>query len=258
MKIYAGVEKGNRVHKDHCEDRVLVGREIIDQGYYETELNTPVFLAAVSDGVGGRPMGWLAAKTVLETLSQISLENMQDNKQLLETVKLANEKIFRLSRNDKECKGMATTLSLLKISNGVATILHLGDTRVYQLIPMQGIYMLKQLTKDQNNMTWWMELPEYEDYTEQELKTRRGWYAITSYIGMNSEDLEDKVQIIDQISLNGMFILTSDGIHDYIPHHEFRKALSMDAEPKEIIRELMKKAKDNGSVDDQSIIIVKP
>ena len=62
MKVYAMVQKGNREGKINCDDRALVGKVVLDQGYYETDTDNTNTVLAVSDGVGGSPAGWKAAE----------------------------------------------------------------------------------------------------------------------------------------------------------------------------------------------------
>lgn len=74
-------------------------------------------------------------------------------------------------------------------------------------------------------------------------------------MGMNTENLKKQVKIIDDMEAEGIIVITSDGIHDFIERDLFRKIILEDKEPKDKMKELMKLARDNGSDDDQSIII---
>ena len=72
---------------------------------------------------------------------------------------------------------------------------------------------------------------------------------------MQTEQLEEAIQIVTNIGNSGMFILTTDGVHDYVEAQEFEEILHAAIPIRQKIDVIMERARENGSVDDQSIII---
>ena len=257
MKVYAMVQKGTREGKINCDDRALVGNVVLDQGYYETDTDNTNTVLAVSDGVGGSPAGWKAASLTLEGIRCLTNTPIFGNDELVDTLAGVNEDLRAMSMKIESWRGMAATLSMVRIIDSEMKVLQLGDSRVYSLIDYQGISMLRQITTDQNNLLRWLEDPVYEKLgaSEEDLKNKEGWNSIISYMGMNTENLKKQVKIIDDMEAEGIIVITSDGIHDFIERDLFRKIILEDKKPKDKMKELMKLARDNGSDDDQSIII---
>lgn len=256
MKIYARVRKGCDANKIKCDDRILIGNEVLSEGYYEYVFEQDTLLLAVADGVGGRVAGWKAAEMALtELMSQAGDKTTYSQIFLSEVVKKANNTVSLFAAENEEFRGMASTLSVLGFSEGKACVLHLGDTRIYRLCTEQAQVALQQLTMDWNLLNYWKSLPEYQYLDDSALKRDKKWNKLISYIGMNPDKLEREVQLLDRIPQEGIFLLTSDGIHDFVDNRQLSKVMCMEISMREKIEYLMDIAVENGSRDDQSIII---
>ena len=257
MKVYAAVARGIKAPEDKCDDRILVGDRVIEDGYIELTLDEKDTVLAVADGVGGSPCGYVAAQMALEELAKLHQSGEMRPEAIAKRVEQVNELVLRAGQENMQYAGMATTLSLLRFFDGKATCLHVGDTRVYQKKNVQGMKVFSQLTTDQNQMQMWLESGEAEDrgLTEEDLKHIRGWASIISWMGMEPFAFSERLKIKSEIVPQGMFVLTSDGIHDYIDKNEMRKILEEDISYEDKIARLMERARENGSRDDQSIIV---
>lgn len=107
-------------------------------------------LAVVCDGVGGLEQGEFASASIVYGLRQWICERVirQDGyaieKSLEECLRMWNQKLYTYAKEHHV--RMATTCSLLFIWNGEYIIVHVGDSRIYEL---QNNHCI-QLTKDQS------------------------------------------------------------------------------------------------------------
>lgn len=260
MKICAGVRMGSRPGKPQCDDRLLIGDKILSDGFYELETEEKNILLAVADGVGGCQAGWKAAEVTLEEIRALSPMAWETPEgvavsSMIAQLQAANNKLLFLAGTHGEFEGMASTVSMACVTEDEVKIFHLGDTRVYQLRNLQGHQVMRQLTEDHNLLRSWKAMPQYASLLDEELKQDDRWSHITSYMGMNSEELEAEVQVVENISRTGTFLLTSDGVHDYVEKSQLTEVLDRDVPLREKIELMMNMARENGSMDDQAVII---
>ena len=237
MKIYALTDKG--VNKDLNEDRVIVNKEIISDGKIETVLYDGIF--AIADGVGGNNGGAKASQFVAEKL--IDLIEVDNN-----SLRKINEDLLLSSIVEISNSNMATTLSGIQIKKDSCNLFSIGNTRVYIL---QGKVYLKQLTTDDSTLNYLLKTGQL---SQSDITSFNRKNEITAcFGGGNARYFKDMVSSID--SINNSFIITSDGIHDYIDIDQMEEiirdfGISLDA--CECFKEI---ARLNGSTDDISIII---
>ena len=252
MKIYARIDKNIRTHKKYCDDRILIGNVLLDDGYYEVEkLDGTDLVIAVADGVGGRPDGWRAASLSLQGLTVLNDSGIVDKQTVLETVAAVNDELLRRSG----VPGMASTLSFLKMADRTATLFHLGDTRIYSLSSIQGYTVFRAVTSDQNRLA---ALRCGDDADPEEIKRNApDWDHITAYMGMATKELREEAMIVENLPLTGSFLFTSDGVHDYVPEAAFRELLAAESDHRKKIEDVMALAREHGSADDQSVILLR-
>lgn len=259
MKVYASVRIGygkkdcGRV----CDDRILINHEIIDDGYFEGEYEEDGIILAVADGVGGTQCGWKAAETALGAMQTWDYKECDREEDIRSKFLEVNEEVLKVKREYEQYNQTATTLSALIVNKKNISVLHLGDSRIYQKRRFQGCRIFNQITEDKNNLLKWMEEADENGVvvSEETLKKKVGWDYITSYAGME-EDFEENVFFDNRAIADGIFVITSDGIHDFIDKEELNKILDEKASWKDKIYKIMDTSRNNGSCDDQSIIIL--
>lgn len=258
IKVYAGIRKGygKATQGRVCDDRILLGKQVGNMGYYEYETEGNSAIVAVSDGIGGCNSGWKAAEVALNEVANWADEEVRDDNALREAFLRVNDKVISESLVSLEYQGMAATLSLLVINDTSAKVLHVGDSRVYHYGTVQGHVFFKQITEDQNNMLLWRTEERNQDVPEKDFKNMFGWNHIISYVGMPAQSFEEHIYMLDVMNPKGIFILTSDGVHDFIEKKGLRKVLESEGTWKEKLENIMDTAVENGSCDDQSIIVV--
>ncbi|MBR1474606.1 MAG: protein phosphatase 2C domain-containing protein [Muribaculaceae bacterium] len=100
----------------------------------------PVFV--LCDGVGGNNYGEVASQTVANTLGQVisamDLSQGLSGEHLSDALGRAYDALDERAVN-AEYREMSTTMALLVIHGRGVTMAHLGDSRIYQFRPSQGI-----------------------------------------------------------------------------------------------------------------------
>lgn len=113
-------------------------------------------------------------------------------------------------------------MSALVFHEGKIILIHAGDSRIYQKRTLQGHTFFRQLTEDQDRLQKW--LAEEDDVTEEELKQRRGWNQIWGYLGLQEDEFQE-ICVVAPVLSGKTFVLTTDGIHDYIDKKTFSNLL---------------------------------
>ncbi|HTH36447.1 MAG TPA: protein phosphatase 2C domain-containing protein, partial [Pyrinomonadaceae bacterium] len=115
-------DRGLSENRPHNEDSFL---ELTEHGLF-----------AVADGVGGAQAGEVASQMAVEILAEAFI-NMGANADPEETMRIAldraNGAIFQMSHDLPQLSSMATTIAALHVNGDIATIAHVGDSRVYRM-----------------------------------------------------------------------------------------------------------------------------
>ena len=91
-------------------------------------------LFMVIDGVGGQAAGGEAAALALSMLrARLERETGPVDQRVREAIAVANNEIHRAAASRPDWNGMACVLTVAVIKDGVATIGHVGDTRLYKI-----------------------------------------------------------------------------------------------------------------------------
>ena len=102
MKILAITQKGT--NKVENEDRIVIGKSIIAEGYFQTNISSGV--VAIADGVGGNSAGAVASHFVAQELTN---RNAISQDCLIQI----NNDLLQLSCTCEDYSNMATTLSCI-------------------------------------------------------------------------------------------------------------------------------------------------
>lgn len=252
MKIAIQVVKGP--HKLECEDNSLIYCPENNQTQIYNECRqafaiTKPAIVAVADGVGGNPGGAMASHYVQENLLQkakkILSGEIADNK-LLPAI---NEDLDNYAKQQSGFERMATTFTCLKLSEDGIGFIHTGNSRVFIL---KNIY-IQQLSHDFTTYQYLVDRGEYdaaENCNKCEITSCLGGGATRNLTGIDIKPIHI------QHGLN-YFILTSDGIHEYVDANFMEDVLARDdiddlAKTDLFIEESLK----NNSEDDKTVILI--
>ena len=214
MRYIATADTDVGISKTTNQDSVLVKHADTDDG--------EILMAIICDGMGGLAKGELASATVVRELSKwfdeelpyeldnLDMEVIGDKWVLM--LKNINSKI--LDYGVKHRVSLGTTFSGILLVNDRYLIVHIGDTRVYQISDS-----LNQLTMDQTFIA--REIRRGTMTPEQAKKDKRR-NLLLQCIGA-SKTVEP--QVIHGTAQKGTYMLCSDGFRHEITEAEMFESL---------------------------------
>lgn len=202
-----------------------------------------IYLFAVADGVGSGYSGdKMSAYAINYLLSAINLNHNKPvawENVLYKASQNANIEVRNFLRKIQQHGG--TTLTAFIMDGWVATILHVGDSRLYLL--RNGI--LQQITQDHSE-----EIPsddvETSDVVETQIRLSKA-IGKTSYIEPDLMTL--KLQPDDRL------LLCTDGITGQIDDEELLQYL-LDAPIRNLARELIEVSNERKNTDNASVVVI--
>lgn len=243
LKIKAVTDTGHA--REHNEDRILVGDEILREGSRDITVNLrdkSIYLVAIADGMGGHNAGEVASETVLELMRErikslkLELTETELAKKIEEWAQEIHSRILEEGNRLPERKGMGTTLVAALFYGNFAYYLNVGDSRLYRL---RDGYLV-QVSKDHS------------------LRELTGNGNIPSNVILNSFGGGDKVFIdfapVSKRLFDGdMLLLCSDGLSDMLLDEEIEKFLNTCDDP---LFALLSEANSRGGKDNISVVLI--
>ena len=250
MRIYGYVEKG--IGKIECQDRVLIGDTILAGGFlaYDSD-ELPNMLVAVADGVGGYPGGEKASLLAVDSIRVLNRRTNLIEDDIRNLLEYTNEQIKQTGMINPEYEKMATTLTAVVMNSDKALTIHIGNCRLCTYKKY-----LQSVTKDQTVVAGMVSRGEI---TKEEAKASPLRNQIIACMGGGADSyfeplvIETNEKLLKQES---NLILTSDGIHDYLEEETLEDLLNSDCDIQVLCKKIAQSARENGSTDDISIIIV--
>ncbi len=223
-------------------------------------------LIIVCDGMGGQVAGGLASKIAVETVKDIYLNVKQDKidklfpdldesltgtaRRLVAAVRLANRRIFKTAIKFPKLRGMGTTVAAITFDSSLATMVHVGDSRILRLSDNK----ILQLTEDHS---WLNELIEDDEIDEEDIEAFSKKNVITRALGSSPAI---KIDIhCEKYKKDDMYILATDGMHNAIPQEEIKKLIykSKNGVLEKVAKFLTESAKAIDGSDNITVALVK-
>ncbi|MCU1288380.1 MAG: protein phosphatase [Acidobacteria bacterium] len=231
-------DKGLSEKRPHNEDSFL---ELGEQGLF-----------VVADGVGGAQAGDVASQMAVEILGEAFL-NMKSGSDAEDVMKMgierANAAIFQMSHDLPQLSTMATTIVALHLSGNIATIGHVGDSRLYRLDANGNLFR------------------ETQDHSVVEEEVRAGRMTATQAAHHPSRNVisralgaEPGVEVDMKTIMfdpNTSFLLCSDGITRHIDDYEIRDLLLSVSDPQDVCRLMKNICYERGAEDNLTAVIIK-
>ncbi len=216
-------------------------------------------LAIVADGMGGYNAGEIAsdlATTVLRTELSRAIADAQAfgaagwaQEAVGDAIGRANAAIFEAAQRDARCQGMGTTVVLTLFHDGVVTVAHVGDSRLYRW--RGGEFAC--LTRDHSLL---QEQIDRGTMTPEEARSSRNRNLVTRALGVDpvvEADIGDH-----PVQAGDLYLLCSDGLNDMLEDAEIAACLAARAgEPGEYARRLVEMANEKGGRDNVSVVLVR-
>jgi protein phosphatase len=237
----------------------LTSSAVTDRGLNEKRpLNEDSFLAdsergifAVADGVGGAEAGEVASKTAIEVLDEAFRHQVDgaDIEDLMElAIQRANASIHQMAQDHTKFSMMATTIVGLHLDGNVATIGHVGDSRLYRLTPAG------QLLRETQDHSVVEEEVRAGRMTPQQAANHPSKNVISRALGAeNGVEVDMKVIEVED---GTEFLLCSDGITRHIPDHELRQLLLAHEDLTTVCAELKQLCFERGAEDNLTAVLI--
>ncbi|MBQ2581142.1 MAG: serine/threonine-protein phosphatase, partial [Ruminococcus sp.] len=247
--IYGYTSKGSV--RSENEDRILVDGKIKSEGSRYSKTGAP-FIAAVCDGVGGERAGEIAAQTCLEELAAVHYRSTVDMRQVVMDI---HRKVKKNGVIGQGTLNMQTTLCALAVDEaGEAMCVNVGDSRMYRYVNAA----IRQISTDQSYRQFIYEHGSDGEVSNLDPKLEN---AIVSSVGSLSNEPEiELVQLVTRFGKepDDMILIVSDGISDYVSEQQLEIGMGLDLPIGQKLEAIAQLAVDNGSVDNISIVGIKP
>ncbi|MFP3915881.1 MAG: PP2C family protein-serine/threonine phosphatase [Actinomycetota bacterium] len=197
----------------------------------------PLFI--VADGMGGHVAGEVASRIAVDTATDI------DDTPGTRVVGANHALLLEVSENP-ELAGMGTTMTLLEISEGVARVAHVGDSRAYLLRDGD----LRQLTVDHTVAAEYVAAGQLSPEEAQNHPQRN---MITRALGLTQDLMVDETE--EEARAGDRFLLCSDGVNSMLKDSEIAQQLEAET-PEEAVWGLVEAANAAGGHDNISAVVV--
>lgn len=212
-------------------ESLIGGRKENQDSYGMADTRLGLFVV-VCDGMGGGPAGKTASSIATQTLIDYVSGADRDKSPysvLADAVKAANEAVLAAVNENPSLRGMGTTCVCLLIGTREAYIVHVGDSRCYQLRGSRAIFR----TADHSYVG---EMVRRGTLTEEEARNSNYSNIITRAIG-GTQDVEPEVDSVEY-KPGDRFALMTDGIWGAIPEAQLVKFLVEKKDPANLVPEI--------------------
>ncbi|WBS01970.1 bifunctional protein-serine/threonine kinase/phosphatase [Pseudoduganella sp. SL102] len=226
------------------------GRKAVNQDFHgsyvphEPQLSVKGAALAVADGIGSSDVSHIASETAVAAFLEdyYCTSDAWSVKTSVERVLAAtNSWLYAQTqqgqgRYDKD-RGYVCTLSAMVIKSNTAHLFHIGDTRISRVHAGPQGCALEPLTTD--HRVW----------------VSPGQSYLARALGVDAH-LEIDYRAVE-VRPGDLFMLASDGVHEYVSAAEVSEALSSGADLNEAARLLVARALANGSGDNLTVQLVR-
>jgi len=209
-------------------------------------------LFAVADGVGGAQAGDVASQMAMEILGEAFINGRKggDAEELMKiAIERANEAIFQMSHDLAQLSTMATTVVALHIEGTIATIGHVGDSRLYRLDPKGNFF---RETQDHSVVE---EEVRAGRMTQEQAANHPSRNVISRALGAeHSVEVDMKTIMIEP---DTTFLICSDGITRHIDDFQLRELLLFKDTPENICGRMKELCYERGAEDNLTAVIAR-
>ncbi|MFO1412904.1 MAG: PP2C family serine/threonine-protein phosphatase [Burkholderiales bacterium] len=216
-------------------------------------------IVAVADGMGGHRAGEVASRMAADLLLA-GLARAADRfhpharasgpaAAVVECIKRANRTIFEAGRADPRYRGMGTTVAAAVFYDDEATLAHVGDSRIYRVRNGE----LTLLTRDDSLLRDQVDLGVI---SAEEARHSHNRSLVTRAVGV-FESVTPHVQQ-ESAQPGDIYLVCSDGLNDLVEDTDIELIVSgLAANLPLAAQVLVQAAKDNGGLDNVSVILVR-
>lgn len=207
---------------------------------------------AVADGVGGAQAGEVASQMAVEILAE-AFTNLAPGADAESTMRAAlaqaNSAIYQMAHELPQLAAMATTIATLHLRANIATIGHVGDSRVYRL-DRDGA-----LTRETDDHSVVAEEVRLGRMTEEQAENHPSKNIISRALGAESSVEPDLKTIMAEAGTT--FLLCSDGVTRHVNDDEIKGVLTFGGSPEDVCQFLKKLCYERGAEDNLTAVVVR-
>jgi len=204
----------------------------------------PLFV--IADGMGGAQAGEVASRIAVETFQDELPEQGTGEEKLAGVARIANRRIYDISRSEHERAGMGTTLTAVYVEDGQLAIAHVGDSRAYLFRDGE----LGLLTQDHTLVG---ELVKRGKLTEEQAAEHPQRSIITRALGIDAEVEVDTWTY--GARAGDIVLLCSDGLTSMISEEQIVAVLSSEHDLDAAADRLIDEANEAGGRDNITVIL---
>lgn len=223
------------------------GRKSVNQDFHggsipnEPALSSKGVVLAIADGISSSKVSQIASETAVKCFLQdyyCTSDSWSVKKSGSRVLEATNSWLYAQTRNSphryNKDKGYICTFSAIIFKSNTAHLFHTGDTRIYRLDGEN----LEQLTNDHRHF-----VSAEENY-------------LTRALGIHNKLDMDYHTIT--VSEGDIFILTTDGVHEFVDHKTFHQIILENLESLDkAAQQLVEQALQSGSDDNLTIQIAR-
>jgi len=239
-----------KLYSSAVTDRGLNERRPLNEDSFLEDAERRIF--AVADGVGGAEAGEVASQTAIEVLDEAFRHQVDgaDIEDLMElAIQRANASIHRMSHEHQKLSMMATTIVVLYLKGNIATIGHVGDSRLYRFTPEGS---LVRETEDHSIVE---EEVRAGRMTPEQAANHPSKNVISRALGAE-ETVEVDLKTIP-VADGSCFLLCSDGVTRHITDNELRGLFFENDDLPSVCAELKRRCYERGAEDNLTAVVVR-
>jgi protein phosphatase len=207
---------------------------------------------AVADGVGGAQAGEVASQMAMEILAEAftNVPEATDAETVMRTaIERANTAIFQMAHQLPQLSSMATTIVALHVAGNIATIGHVGDSRLYR-VDRDG-----NIVRETDDHSVVAEEVRAGRMTEEQAEAHPSRNIINRALGADMLVEPDLKTIM--VEPGTAFLLCSDGVTRHVDDQEIKGVLTFGGTPDDVCEYLKGLCYERGAEDNLTAVVVK-
>lgn len=227
-----------------------------EDSYFAKKYSDEVSLYIVADGLGGYEGGEIASRLLTIKMSRYFEEHLNDDLKdesivsdiLLTALDKINGEIYKMEKSSPKYNGMGTTIVLVAVIYNKVYYLSVGDSRLYYISNDRNF--IKQITEDDTYVNTLLKTNAIE---QKDVENHPQKHVLTKAIGV-FKDIKTELHVLNETS--GYLLLCTDGLTNMLDNEAILQVLQM-KKFENTADEYIKKANENGGVDNTTVVVIK-
>ncbi len=227
-----------------------------EDSYFAKKYSDEVSLYIVADGLGGYEGGEIASRLLTIKMSRYFEEHLNDDLKdesivsdiLLTALDKINGEIYKMEKSSPKYNGMGTTIVLVAVIYNKVYYLSVGDSRLYYISNDRN--SIKQITEDDTYVNTLLKTNAIE---QKDVENHPQKHVLTKAVGV-FKDIKTELHALNETS--GYLLLCTDGLTNMLDNEDILQVLQM-KKFENTADEYIKKANENGGVDNTTVVVIK-